>query len=259
MEYFVYNFQVFLLIMVRMNAMVIVAPFFSSGVIPFKMKTLLVFLITIVIFPMVVAKGFTISGNMGLYVLQILNQVVIGIYIGFLVSIIFAAFQLSGQYFAVQIGFGISEVLDPIGQVSIPLIGQLKNLIGILIFLIINGHHFMINAIYRSYELAPVMNVQKSVAGGLLKYLSHSFSDMFVVALKIALPVVATIFLVSVSMGVLAKAAPQMNIMMLGFPFKIIVAFGVLLLITPLVVRIMQVSLERTFNFVSKVLLHWPT
>ena len=81
---------------------------------------------------------------------------------------------------------------------------------------------------------------------------------MFVIALKIALPVVGIVFFISVSMGVLGRAAPQMNIMMLGFPFKIIVAFGMLILITPLIVRIMQVSLEKTFKFLTGVIVHWP-
>lgn len=144
------------------------------------------------------------------------------------------------------------------GQISVPLIGQFKNLIGLLVFLSINGHHLLLNAIYKSYELAPFINFEKTITGGLLKYLLYSFSGMFVVALKIALPVVGAIFLVSVSMGVLAKAAPQMNIMMLGFPFKIAVAFAMLILITPLIVRIMHVSLERTFNFLNNVLTHWP-
>ncbi|MCP4133259.1 MAG: flagellar biosynthetic protein FliR [bacterium] len=258
MEYFVYHFQVFLLIMMRMNAMIFIAPFYSSGVIPARLKAILSFLLTLVIFPAVAAKGYTIPAAMGDYYLLVLQEVVIGIYIGFLVSVIFSAFQLSGQYFAVQIGFGISEVMDPVAQVSVPLIGQLKNLIGLLVFLALEGHHFLVEAVYRSYELAPVMSITKSMTGGLLKYLTYSFSGMFVVAFKIAVPIVGTIFLISVSMGVLARAAPQMNVMMLGFPFKIIVAFGMLVVMTPMVVRIMQVSLERTFRFVTKVLVNWP-
>ncbi len=239
--------------------MFVIAPFFSSGIIPFRLKALLSFFITLIIFPAIVSQGYQIPGSMGAFYLLIIKEIVIGLYIGFLVTVIFAAFQLSGQFFAVQIGFGINEVLDPIGQVSVPLIGQLKNLIGILVFLAMNGHHLLIHAVYRSYELAPMIGVHKSATGGLFKYVMHSFSGMFVVALKIALPIVATIFLISVSMGVLAKAAPQMNIMMLGFPFKIAVAFGVLIMVAPLIVRIMNVSIERTFKFITKVLIHWPT
>jgi flagellar biosynthetic protein FliR len=258
MQYFVYHFQVFLLIMMRMNAMIMIAPFFSSDVIPFRIKALVSFLITLVIFPVVAAKGYHIPNDMGAYFLLVLQEVSIGLFLGFLVSVIFAAFQLSGQYLAVQVGFGINEVLDPIGQVSVPLEGQFKNLIGLLVLLAMNGHHFMIQGVYRSYELAPIMSMNKVFLGGLLKYVLYTFTGMFVVALKIALPVVAVVFLVEVSLGVLARAAPQMNIMMLGFPFKIVISFVVLVIVTPLIVKIMWVSLERVFAFIFKILAHWP-
>ncbi len=259
MQYFVYHFQVFLLIMTRMTAMMTVAPFYSSGGIPLQMRAILAFLITVVIFPVVAATGKDLPGSMGGYYVLLIQEVAIGLYIGFLISVIFAAFQLAGDFFAVQIGFGINEVLDPIGQITVPLVGQFKNLIGLLVLLSMNGHHLIIQAVYRSYELAPYIGIHKSAAGGLLKYMLYAFSGMFVVALKIALPVLAVIFLVTVSEGVLAKVAPQMNIMMLGFPIKIVVAFAVLILSTPLIVRIMQVSLERVLKFVNNILRYWPT
>ncbi|TFH43810.1 MAG: flagellar type III secretion system protein FliR [Chrysiogenales bacterium] len=258
MYHFVYHFQVFLLIMMRMNAMIIIAPFFSSDLIPFRVKALVSFLITMVIFPMVAAKGYRLPGDMGGYFLLVIQEVAIGLFIGFLVSVIFAGFQLSGQFFAVQIGFGINEVLDPIGQVSVPLVGQFKNIIGLLVLLAMNGHHMMLQGVYRSYELAPIMGADKAFLGGLMKYMLHAFSGMFVVALKIAFPIVAIVFVVTVSMGILAKVAPQMNIMMLGFPFKIAVSFIVMLVITPMIVKIMWVSLERAFAFMFKILRYWP-
>lgn len=259
MRYFVYHFQVFLLIMMRLNAMFVIAPFFSSDVIPYRMRALLGFFTTLVMFPVVAAQGYTLPGGMAEYSVLVLREVAIGLYIGFLVAVIFSAFQLAAEFFAVQIGFGINEVLDPIGQVSVPLIGQLKNLIGILVFLAINGHHQMIRAIYRSYELAPVLHLDVDSSGSLFRWLLHSFSGMFVVALKIAMPVVITAFLITISMGILAKVAPQMNIMMLGFPFQIVISFSILIIITPMIVRIMQVALERGFTFVTRMLMHWPT
>ncbi len=258
MNYFVNHFQLFLLILIRLNAMIVIAPFLSSGVIPFRIKALLSFLITLVIFPVVASKMYEVPAGMGEYLICVLQEITIGLFIGFLVAIIFTAFQLAGQYFSVQIGFGINEVLDPLAQVSIPLIGQLKNLIGLLIFLVLNGHHFLIKAVYRSYELVPIMTLSRGSSEELMKFLVHSMSGMFIIALKIALPVMATIFLVTISLGILAKAAPQMNILMLGFPFKIAVAFSVLILISPLIVRIMFVSLERSYKFISKVILYWP-
>jgi flagellar biosynthetic protein FliR len=259
MQYFVYHFQVFLLIMMRMNSMMIIAPFFSSGVIPFRVKAIISFLITLVIFPVIAKDGYIIPGDIGGYSLLIIKEVLIGLYLGFLVSLIFTAFQLAGEYYSVLTGFGFSEVMDPLAQVSIPLIGQLKNMIGLLVFLVLNGHHFLIKAIYRSYELVPLVTFGEGVYEGLIKYVVYSMSGMFIVALKIALPVLATVFLVEVSLGILAKAAPQMNILMLGFPIKIVVAFGVLIIISPLIIRIMYVSLERSFQFISNVLIYWKS
>ncbi len=258
MEYFVLHFQAFLLVLVRINAMIMIAPFFSSGVIPFRMKAMLSFLITLVVFPVISAASVKVPGNMGAYYLLVIQQAMIGIYIGFLVSVIFSAFQLSGQYYSAQIGFGINEVLDPLGQVSVPIIGQMKNFIALLVFLAINGHHFLIEAVCRSFELAPLYSMSKVAAAGYLKYMVYAFSGMFVVALKIALPILATSFLISVSMGILSKAAPQMNIMMLGFPFQIFAAYGLLIVTSPLIVRIMQVAIERSFKMLTRVMLHWP-
>lgn len=258
MEYFVYQFQAFFLVLVRMTAMMVIAPFYSSGAIPLLMRGALSFFVSLVIFPLLSISNVALTGNMGVYYLMVLQEIIIGLYIGFLVSVVFSAFQLSGQYFAVQIGFGINEVIDPLAQISIPLVGQLKNIIGLLVFLAINGHHFMIKAIYHSYELAPAFALKGESIQAFLKFLAHSFSGMFVIALKISLPVIAAVFLVSVSLGILAKAAPQMNIMMLGFPFKIAVAFGIMVLISPLIVRVMNVSLERTFQFIVKVIKYWP-
>lgn len=258
MEYFVYQFQAFFLVLVRMTAMMVIAPFFSSGAIPLLMRGALAFFVSLVIFPVISVSNAAFTGNMGIYYLMVVQEMIIGLYIGFLVSVVFSAFQLSGQFFAVQIGFGINEVIDPLAQISIPLIGQLKNLIGLLVFLFMNGHHLMIKAVYRSYELAPAFALKGDSIDAFMKFLAHSFSGMFVIALKIALPIIAVIFLITVAMGILAKTAPQMNILMLGFPFKIAVAFGIMILVSPLIVRIMNVSLERTFQFISNVLRHWP-
>lgn len=258
MSYFIYNFQGFLLVMIRLHTMFMVAPFYSSDIIPFRLKVLLSFFVSLIVFPLLMNKGFYITGNFGEYMLMILREIFIGIYIGFLASVVFIAFQLAGDYFSVQIGFGFSEVVDPLAQISIPVVGQLKNMIGILVFLAMDGQNFLIKAVVRSYELAPLVNLGEKGLFVFLKFLVLSFSGMFFVALKISIPVVATVFLVSLSLGILSKAAPQMNIMMLGFPFKIIVAFGVLIITAPLIVRVMRSSIERVFDMISNLLMGWP-
>ena len=258
MAYFVYQFQIFMLVLIRMNAMFVVAPFFSSDVIPFRVRAIVSFLVTLIIVPAIVTKGYYIPENMGEYFLMAIREVVIGLYIGFLVALTFSAFQLGAQFFALQMGFGMSEVMDPISQISIPVLGQLFNLIALLVFLVFGFHHLLIHAVHSSYELAPIISLDAEVIGKLFQFMIHSFSGMFIIALKISLPIVGTLFLLTISMGVLAKAAPQMNILMLGLPINVTVSFGLLVIASPMIIRIMHVALERSFAFVEKVLLYWP-
>ncbi len=113
MDFFVENFQIFLLILVRMFGMFVVAPFFSSGVIPFRIRAVFSFYVTACVFPMVVGTIGGIPESMYAYILLIVSEVIIGILIGFLISIIFASFQLAARFFSFQMALGIAEVYEP--------------------------------------------------------------------------------------------------------------------------------------------------
>ena len=247
MEYFVDNFQLFLLILTRMGGMFAVCPFFSSFLIPRRAKLVLSLFITLIIFPSVSVMGIEVPDKALSYFILLLNELLVGLLIGYLVALIFAAFQLSGQLFSFQMGYGISQVLDPLHRIEIPLVGQFQNLLATMVFLTIKGPHFMIRAVYQSYSTVPVLNIGEKAAF-INRSLISLFGDMFLVALQIGFPVIGTLFLVSVSLGLLAKAVPQMNILMLGFPIQIGVGLLVLLITVPFLLEGMNSVLEKTFD-----------
>jgi flagellar biosynthetic protein FliR len=228
MDFFVENFQIFLLILVRMFGMFVVAPFFSSGVIPFRIRVVLAFYVTACVFPMVVNTIGAIPESMYTYVLLIASEVMIGIFIGFMVSIIFAAFQLAARFFSFQMALGIAEVVDPFSEVGITLVGQLWTLMGIMVFIAIDGPHMLIMATFESYDSIYLLNLVRD-SEPLYRALVNTFGAMFLVALKLAFPILTTLFLLAVTLGMLAKAAPQMNIFMLGFPIQIGVGFIIMI------------------------------
>jgi flagellar biosynthetic protein FliR len=230
MNFFVENFQVFLLIFVRMFGMFVVAPFFSSGVIPFRIRAILSVYVTACVFPMVVGTIGGIPESMYSYVLIIVSEVFIGILIGFLVSIIFAAFQLAARFFSFQMALGIAEVVDPFSQVGITLVGQLWTLMGIMVFIAIDGPHLLILATYESYDTIYLFDLVRD-SEPMYRALISTFGAMFIVALKLAFPILTTLFLLAVTLGLLAKSAPQMNIFMLGFPIQIGVGFMVMVVV----------------------------
>ncbi len=249
MEFFVNNFQVLLLIFARVSGIFFVAPFFSSLLIPVRVRIIFSIFITLILFPALTEFKVVIPTHLGEYGIMILTQLVIGLILGFIVSVIFTAFQLAGQFFSFQMGFGITEVYDPLAQIEIPIIGQFQYMLALLVFLLIQGHHLLITALYQSFEILPSFdfsNVAKVQA--MAVSLSKVFSQMFFLALKISFPILATMFLVSFVLGLLAKASPQMNIFMVGFPFQIGIGLISLFIILPFFIEIIGNIIDYTFD-----------
>lgn len=237
-----------MLVFSRILGLVLVAPFFSSTAINSMAKLGLVFFITSVIFPLVYKFIPDIPGNMVEYSLVAIMEGMVGIIIGFCLNLSFSAYQLAGQFFTIQMGFGASEVFDPMSQISIPLMGQYIYLIAILVFLSLHGPILIIKEIYSSFEL---INVNAFIKNSVVEPnygIVATFADMFMIALKMSFPILGTLLLVSVTMGLLAKAAPQMNLLMIGFPISITVGFIIIILVLPGLIIFFSNYIEDMFS-----------
>ena len=247
MEFFAQNFQVFLLILVRMFTMFVLAPFFSSDVIPARIRIALAVYVTACIFPMTVSQIGPVPENMFSYALLIMSEALIGLLIGFLMSIIFAAFQLAATFFSFQMALGIAEVIDPFSEIGITVVGQLWTLMGIMVFIAIDGPHMLIMGTFESYRTVRLFDIVRD-SKTVTKALIDAFGAMFVVALKLSFPILMTLFLLAVTLGLLAKAAPQMNVFMLGFPIQIGVGFLLMIVVMGAVAFGMAGALQRAFD-----------
>ncbi|NOY10074.1 MAG: flagellar biosynthetic protein FliR [Spirochaetes bacterium] len=250
------NFQLFLIILFRILAMVEVAPLLSSSLIPQLAKVGLSFFTAVVVYPWVVQMGYQIPDNAVQYFMLVIGEVLIGIIIGFFLTLIYAAFLVAGQFFSLQMGFGASQVYDPLAQIQIPLMGQFLNLIAMLVFLSINGFQkFMLVGVMRSFQTIKAIDL---VTGRdyLVQLFIRSLGKLFANALTIAFPVLGTLLLISISMGLLAKAAPQMNLLMMGFPIAIGVGFLILFLTIPFLVSAFERIIDMSFNSLARLYLH---
>lgn len=253
MEIFVTQFQIFLLILARISGIFIDTPFFGNINVPFEVRGGLALFISLVIFPGLVDNlGVEIPSSMVAYGLLLIQEFLIGMFIGFAVSIMFSLFQLTGEFYSLQMGLGIINVLDPLAQIELPIIGQLLSLFGILIFFLVGGHHLVIMAVYKSYELVPSLTLTsfEPMAIGLVDI----FVRMFTIACMLALPIIGVLFLCSVAMGILSRAAPQMNIMMLGWPVNIFVGMATLIILIPMFYGAGQNIFEELFTSIDKIL-----
>ncbi|RCX21294.1 flagellar biosynthetic protein FliR [Fontibacillus phaseoli] len=233
MEIILHGISVFLLIFCRMTAFFVVAPVFSSRTVPTSFKIGMSAMIALLIL-MIQGTNQALPQDLG-YVLLIIREVLIGLLMGYVAYLIFSAILTAGSFIDIQIGFGMANVLDPMTGASAPVLGNFKYIIATLVFLSINGHHYLLDAVIRSYNWMPLSNdvFQRIYQGSVSGFLVSTFSQSFTLAFQMAAPLVVALFLTDVALGFLARTAPQFNVFVIGIPLKIIVGLVVLLLLVP--------------------------
>ena len=233
MEYWLDQFHLFLLILLRVSALLIVTPIFGHRNYLARAKIGLAFMISLILFPVLSSSPFQVPEGVVPYALMMAREVVMGLVLGFAVLLFFVGVQFAGQLAGLQMGFGIVEVIDPQSTSQISIIGQFLNLLAVLILLAINGHHMILRALVRSFELVPLGRVE--VKGAVIQKLILLSSQVFAIAIQISAPVVVALFLISIALGILARTVPQMNVFIVGFPVQLSAGMAVLMLALPLI------------------------
>jgi flagellar biosynthesis protein FliR len=237
-EYWLGQFHVFLLILLRVSALLTVAPIFGHRIFLGRAKIGLAFMVSLVVFPLIGAGAPPAPDGFWPYAFMMVGEVLMGLVLGFAVLLLFVGIQFAGQLAGLQMGFGIVNVIDPQSSEQVSIIGQFLNILTILLILSISGHHMILNGLVSSFDAVPLGGVV--LKGQVLDKLILLSSQVFVVAVKISAPIMAALFLVSVAMGILARTVPQMNVFIVGFPVQLAVGMGVLMAMLPLFYRVLQ-------------------
>jgi flagellar biosynthetic protein FliR len=244
-----------MLVFSRIMGLTLTATFFSSDSFLTEARLGLTFMVTAVIFPVIYQFIPDIPRDFFSYALLAVGEGLIGAAIGFCIDICFSVYQLAGQFFTVQMGFGASEVFDPMSQIELPIIGQYLYILAILVFLSLQGPALIIQAVYHSFELVTFTNFLNGQFIESPYGIVSLFAQMFVVALRISLPIIGTLLLISVCMGLLAKAAPQMNLLMVGFPLSIGVGFIMIIILLPGLTEFIREYIDQMFKNIWNLML----
>ncbi len=238
------NYPTFFFIFIRTAAILMAAPIFWARGIPQILKTGLAFIIAILLLPVV--KPVDLPQNIIAWVPAILSEVMIGAAIGFAARAVTAGIELSGQIVGFQMGFGIVNIIDPHSNNQVSIIATIEGLLGMMIFFIINAHHYFITAIATSLRIVPPFGA--SLSGGITETVVSLSAGIFLTAVKLAAPVMFALLFANIAMGVVARTVPQINIFMMGFPVTIGIGLLVLGVSMPVLVVFMQrmmTGLER--------------
>lgn len=249
------NAPVFLLVAVRCFTMIQTLPLFSSSSIPRIARISFAGFLAFLILPRALTAGWNVDAYSLQYLLLLIGEGLIGIIIGFYVSIIFSTFTASGQFFTYQMGFGASQVYDALSKVQNPVMGQYFNLIAMLLFLQSGGFQkLFLGGVLRSFGSfnAYALVVHRE---DFLHFLISGLTHLFLDGMLMALPIIGTLFLISVCMGILSKAAPQMNLLSEGLPITILVAFLLLMYLMPVLCEAFLAIFDKAFLNIENLII----
>ena len=213
------QFESFLFVFSRVAAIFFFAPLLGSAQVPARLKVGLSLVFALAIFPLVPAGSLPQPKGLLELAIFLFSDVTIGLAIAYAVRLIFAAVQVAGTVVDFQMGFGVVNVIDPQTQSQVSITAQFHNILAVLLFLALNGHHYLVAAVVQSFQI--INPYQVDFSSFTPELILRMFSVTFTLAVKIAAPIMAVLFFLSVGLGMVARTVPQMNVFIVGFPLQI--------------------------------------
>lgn len=242
-----------LLIFVRITSFVISAPIFSGRQIPAPLKIGLSAMLTILCVGVV--KDPVQSVSNGTLVLLILKEFFVGIVLGMAANIMFYSVQFAGTLIDVQTGFSMATLFDPTSQTTMQLTGRFKNILAILFFFATDAHHLLIQGILASFDWVSVNDaVPAWMDGRISTFFLMCVKQMFVLGFMMAIPILGTLLIVDVALGIIARTVPQMNIFAIAPPLKIILYFLLYSFVLPGFFYLLKILIENMVDSMGSIL-----
>lgn len=244
---------VFFLIFARVVGIFLQAPVYNARTIPafFKIAFTIWFSAAFWFMVPVLNSSQFSSFNIS-FVFLIVNELLIGLLIGFVCQILFAAIQATGDFIDLQMGMSIATMLDPSTGSVATILGRLCFFLGVIIFFITNGHHMILSALYESFRLIPV-GTPINISANLINQLIHLGEALWLISLQLATPALLIIFLSDFSLGIVSRVAPQVNVFMLGFQLKPMLGLLAFIFSLPLLISFITHMTEQMMQEIIKL------
>ncbi|MDO8465985.1 MAG: flagellar biosynthetic protein FliR [Gallionella sp.] len=234
----------------RILAMIASSPILGNKQIPARVKLGLSVLLTIIITPTIgEMPPVAVGSPQGLLIM--VQQIIIGVAMGFTMRLIFTAIEMAGELAGLQMGLGFASFYDPVNASQSPIVAQWLGMVAALAFLAINGHLYMLSALAESFKTLPVGDMMPNQG---FHDVARWGGSIFAYALQISLPILTALLITNIALGILTRAAPQLNLFAIGFPITLAIGFLVLALsmphFIPMLDRLTQEGLGAALNLV---------
>lgn len=245
-DFTVAQIEVWLLVLVRVSVLVFLLPILSTDEVPTRFKAGLSFFLSIILFPILPSASIEIPASVIAYILLALKEIYIGAVMGFAGTFIFAGLRFAGGWIDSETGFNMTQIMNPMAGEEDTAMAHLLFILFILILLGTGGYVFYLQALAESFRLIPLTGARMA-SGSMVAVFAVMTTDSFVLGMKVAAPVVATLFISSIALAIIARIMPQMNVWMVGMPMKIALGTLTLMFALPLMWQAFakqQVSLQ---------------
>ena len=243
----VVQLEIFLLIIARIAGIFVTAPIFSDNTISRTFKTALMFSIAFLLWFVIPFPEQKLPNDMFIFMVAVGQEFLIGYLLGSVTRIIFNGVEAAGDMMGAQMGLSVASMLDPSTGRQTVVTARLLRWVIVIIFLTVDGPHFILTALYKSYDALPLL--QSWNFSGASNHIAGMVTDIFAIAVQLAAPILLVIFLLDFAFGLVSRVAPQVNVFQLGFQMKPALGMFVFMLMIPLlmerVVWIISLMVER--------------
>lgn len=233
---------IFCLVFVRVISFLGVSPLYMIKGVPNMLKAALGLILSLLIFNFVKYDPSLLPISMAGLASAAIGECVLGLAMGFVTTLVFQAFRISGQLIDINVGFSMAQEFDVTTNSNVTLLGNVTYLTGLLIFFIINGHHILIQSLIESYNIMPVLGVNIPPEAG--TYVLTLFVKIFILAIKLAAPVILVLFITEFTLGLISRAVPQLNVLMAALSLKVLIGLLAFSVVLPGIIQLYIKAME---------------
>lgn len=248
LEFTIQQFLIFNLVLARVVGLMLVAPGFGSQSLPMQVRGFLALSLALLITPLQTNSEIPEVGNLPVLVQVIAGELLVGVIMGFCISLVFTTAQLAGQIMGQMSGMQMADVYNPNLGTTIPLFAQLLDMMMLTAFVLIGGHRMVIAAFLDVYSAIPIGHSPSDRS--VMELIVHLLTQSFILGIKVSAPIMVALALAVLVLGIISRTLPQINAMQVGFPLNAILLSVVIFYTTTSTWTIFEKNIEQTVTVV---------
>jgi flagellar biosynthesis protein FliR len=242
----------FSFVLARVGGLVVTAPLLSFGALPWKLRLFLAIALALVVTPIELSAPPVIPPNLPVYTIRLAGELLIGALLGVGVMVLVAGAQLAGQIISQMSGLSVADAFNPAFDEEAPVLANLLQMTALAVFVAIGGHRLLVGALLDTYTAMPPGRAELLSSVG--KLVPSLLAESFSLAVRGAAPAIVAVLLATISLGLISRTLPQMNIMAIGFGLNVLVTLGILALSIGGIAWLFQEQLEPAVETVLAAL-----